>query len=105
MIVINKLDAENLRPFEDIYGAVRETFGKACVLFNAPINPGPNFSGVVCLLDPPPDGLKGVPIDFDAARSQLLDAVVEADEALMERYLAEEPISHEELAHALPKAL
>jgi elongation factor G len=105
MIVINKLDAENLEPFEELYGSIRETFGKACVLFNAPINPGPNFSGVVCLLDPPPAGLSGVPIDFAAARSQLLDAVVEADEALMERYLAEEPISHDDLVHALPKAL
>src|SRR3954470_1621907 len=105
MLVINKLDGENLRPFEELYTSIRETFGKACVLFNAPIDPGPSFSGVVCLLDPPPAGLKGVPIDFAAARSQLLDAVVEADEALMERYLAEEPISHDELAHALPKAL
>src|SRR5262249_6895848 len=105
MIVINKLGAENLKPFVELYTALRETFGKACVLFNAPINPGPNFSGVVCLLDPPPAGLSGVPIDFTAARSQLLDAVVEADEALMERYLAEEPISHDELVHALPRAL
>lgn len=105
MIVINKLDADNLKPFMEVYSAIRETFGKACVLFNAPIEPGPNFSGTVCLLDPPPGGITGSPVDLSAARSQLLDAVVEADEALMERYLAEEPISHEELAHALPKAL
>lgn len=105
MIVINKLDADNLKPFLEVYSAIRETFGKACVLFNAPINPGPDFSGTICLLDPPPGGLTGSPVDLTAARSQLLDAVVEADEALMERYLAEEPISHDELAHALPKAL
>lgn len=105
MLVINKLDADNIKPFLELYGTIRETFGKACVLFNAPINPGPDFSATVCLLDPPPGGLTGSPIDLAAARSQLLDAVVEADEALMERYLAEEPISHDELVHALPKAL
>ncbi|MFO0878739.1 MAG: elongation factor G [Gemmataceae bacterium] len=105
ILVINKLDADNMKPFGELYQSIRETFGKACVLFNAPLNPGPGFSGVVCLLDPPKGDLTGCPVDFKTARSQLLDAVVESDEALMSRYLAEEPISHDELIHALPHAL
>ncbi|MFM7151134.1 MAG: GTP-binding protein, partial [Gemmataceae bacterium] len=105
MLIINKLDAENLKPFTETYATIRETFGKACVLFNAPLDPGPNLKGTVCLLDPPPDGMTGCPIDFATARSQLIDAVVEADEELMAKYLDGQTISHDELVHALPKAL
>ncbi len=73
-----------------------------------PINPGPKFSGVVSVLNPPDSAAAqpaGCPLDLAAARSQLVDAVVEADEALMEKYLMEGAISADELAAALPKAL
>src|SRR5271154_1094446 len=43
VIVINKLDSDNIH-FEELLTHIRDTFGKACVLFNAPINVGPKFS-------------------------------------------------------------
>ncbi|MFO0842567.1 MAG: elongation factor G [Gemmataceae bacterium] len=102
-LVINKIDAENVK-FLDVYQAVRDTFGKGCVLFNAPVNPGPGCTGVVSVLQPP-DSAAGCPVDLAAARSQLLDAVIEADEALMEKYLGEGDVSLDELVATLPKAL
>src|SRR5204862_3804190 len=78
---------------------------KKCVLFNAPVGQGAQFSGVVSVLNPPEPLPKGVLGDPATARSQLVDAVVEADEALMEKYLMEGTVSPEELAAALPKAL
>ncbi|HTU92859.1 MAG TPA: elongation factor G [Gemmataceae bacterium] len=104
MLVLNKLDADNVK-FNDLFKAVRDTFGKGCVLFNAPINVGPKISGVVSVLNPPDAAPAGCAVDLTAARSQLIDAVVEADDALMEKYLLEGSISTEELAAALPKAL
>jgi elongation factor G len=104
MILINKLDAENI-DFEEVYAAVRDSFGKACVLFNAPVNPGPGFSGVVSVLKPPSAAPAGCPVDLPAAHTQLVEAVVEADEALVEKYFAEGDIGSEELLAALPKAL
>jgi elongation factor G len=104
MLVLNKLDADNVK-FEELFKAVRDTFGKGCVLFNAPINVGPKFSGIVSVLNPPDPVPAGCPVDLSAARSQLIDAVVEADEALMEKYLLEGSISTDELVAALPKAL
>jgi elongation factor G len=89
MLVINKLDADNVK-FEELFKAVRDTFGKSCVLFNAPINVGPKFSGVVSVLNPPASAPAGCAVDLPAAHSQLIDAVVESDD---------------ELAAALPKAL
>src|SRR5438128_11668928 len=67
MIVINKLDGENIH-FDDLLKNIRDTFGKACVLFNAPLNVGPNFSGVVGVLNPPSSPPPGCNVDLAAAR-------------------------------------
>jgi elongation factor G len=104
MLVINKLDGENVK-FADLVKIIQGTFGKGCVLFNAPIKPGHDFSGVVSVLNPPAQAPDGCPVDLAAARSQLIDAVVEADEALMEKYLIEGNLETSELLAALPKAM
>src|SRR5262249_14964727 len=72
---------------------------------NAPVGIGPQFSGVLSVLNPPSTKPAGCPADLGAARSQLIDAIVESDEALMEKYLAEGDVTAEELANALPGAL
>ncbi len=104
MLVINRLDCDNIH-FEDLLKNIRETFGKACVLFNAPIGIGPKFSSVACVLTPPASQPADCLVDLAAQRSLLIDAIVESDEALMEKYLSEGQISTEELADALPGAL
>src|SRR5207302_1280358 len=55
--------------------------------------------------DSPASAPAGCPVNLEEARSQLVDAVVEADEALTEKYLMEGSVSAEELAAAIPKAL
>src|SRR5438270_229224 len=102
MVVLNKLDADNI-DLESLVDSLRNSFGKGCVLFNAPNGVGAKFTSVISLLNPPA-GASG-PIDLNAARSQLIDAVVEADEELMMKYLDEGSVSAEELASALPKAI
>lgn len=104
MLVINKLDGENVK-FPELLKLIQDSLGKACVLFNAPLNPGSKFSGVVSVLNPPASTPAGCPVNLEEARSKLLDAVVEADESLMEKYLMEGTVSAEELTAAIPKAL
>src|SRR4029077_14842792 len=104
MFVINKLDADNIK-FDVLLKAMQDTFGKGCVLFNAPIGLGGQFSGVVSVLNPPEKVPAGCQVDLAQARSKLLDAVVECDDALMEKYLLEGTISPEELEAIIPKAL
>jgi elongation factor G len=104
MIVINKLDSDNIH-FDDLLKNIRDTFGKACVLFNAPINVGPKFSGVVSVLTPPATPPAGCDVDLGALRSLLIDGIVEVDEALVEKYLLEGDVSADELTAAFPKAL
>jgi elongation factor G len=102
MLVINKLDADNLH-LDVLLKTISDTFGKACVLFNAPDGVGAKFTKVLSVLNPP-DKASG-PVDLADARSKLVDAVVEADDALMEKYLSEGTVSTEELTAAIPKAL
>jgi elongation factor G len=104
MIVINKLDSENIH-FDELLANIKATFGKACVLFNAPINVGPGFSGVVSVLNPPGSLPAGCSVDLGAQRSQLIDSIVEINETLMEKYLEQGDLSADELAAALPSAL
>src|SRR5439155_24700371 len=104
MLVINRLDADNIH-FDVLLKAIQDSFGKACVLFNAPVGIGADFKGVVSVLEPPDSMPVGCPVDVASIRSKLVDAIVEADESLMEKYLMEGAVSGAELKAAMPKAL
>lgn len=101
-IVLNKLDADNI-DFATVLDAVKQTFGKVAVLCNAPLGIGPKFQGVVSVLS----GTQSAdcPADLAKARSEMIDAVAESDDALLEKYLAEGDLSDEEIRAALPKAI
>jgi elongation factor G len=102
MVVINKMDADNIR-LEELLKGIQDTFGKSCVYLNAPNGTGASFSSVFSVLSPP-DKTAG-PLDAAAARGKLVDAIVEADDTLMEKYLLEGTVSGDELTGALPKAV
>jgi elongation factor G len=103
MLVINRLDGDNV-DFKALLTTIQDTFGKGCVLFDAPVGQGAQFSGVVSILNPPASPPVGCLVDLAAARSKLVDAVVECDDTLMEKYL-EGSVSAEELSAVIPKAL
>ena len=103
MIVINKLDSDNIH-FGELVENIRANFGKQCVLFNVPDKVGHDFSKVIDVLKPVANPA-GCPIDVTAARAQMVDAVVESDEVLMEKYLSDGDITAAELEAAIPHAL
>src|SRR6185312_13308937 len=104
-IVINKIDGEKTVDFNELIGSIQATFGKNCVLFNVPDAVGPNCGNVICLLDPPEKMPAGCPVDAAAARQQLIDAVVESDDALMEKYLTDGSVTVAELEADITRAL
>src|SRR5205085_9702625 len=103
-IVINKLDSENLN-FHAVVDAIQASLGKNCVLVNAPLGIGTSFKGVVSVLHPPSPVPAECQADLAKARTELLDAVAESDDALMEKYLAEGDLTDDELEAALPGAV
>jgi elongation factor G len=105
VVVITKMDGENIVDYDAVIAKVQEVFGNQCLPVNLPVGIGPAFSGVVGVLQPPASAPAGVVGDVEAAAGALMDKIVEADEKLMEKYLNGDKISPEELATTLRKAI
>jgi elongation factor G len=103
-IVINKLDTDNI-DLPGLVTSIQEAFGKNCVLFNVPDRLGGGMREIHCLLDPRQILPPSCPVDAPAARSQLIEAVVEADEALLEKYLSEGKVTLAELEADITRAM
>jgi len=102
IIVLNKMDGENI-DYDALMESLRKAFGANCVPYNLPIGVGASFKGVVSVLDgQATDGLVG---DIDSARESLMEAVVETDEELMERYLEGEEIPADQIKATFRKAV
>jgi elongation factor G len=117
VLFVNMLDRERA-DFFVVLEQVRTQLSDRCVAIEIPIGAEHELSGVVDLLHmraymSPEGGREGEPTDIPAEladraaeyREKLVDAVVETDEAVMERYLEGEEISGEELAAALKNAV
>ena len=104
MILINKCDMDNVE-FADLVGEIQEVFGHGCVPLNVPVGIGGDFSGVVSTLEIPDEVPDGVEMDLVEVNQSLMDAIVEADEELMERYLEGETLSQAELSLGVMAAI
>jgi elongation factor G len=112
---VNKMDREGA-DFDHCVEMMRDRLGARPVPVQIPIGEGESFEGVVDLVEeraltfrdeapgapyeegPVPEALAG---RAAAAREALIEAVCEADDALLEKYLAGEAIGVEELRRAL----
>jgi elongation factor G len=99
VIVINKVDAENLE-LPELLKMIQETFGSQCRCANLPS--ADRNSVIDCIAN----GSGSSPVmDVAEAHTQLIESVIEADDALMERYLGGEEIPAEQIASGFVKAL
>jgi elongation factor G len=117
VVFVNMLDRERA-DFYRTLESLQSRLSERCVAVHLPIGEEHELSGIVDLLHmtayTSPDGGKEAqpgPIPDSMAdlvaeyREKLLDAVVETDEGLMERYLEGQELSTEEVAHALKDAV
>jgi elongation factor G len=103
MLVINKLDHENIN-FPQLIENIQASFGNNCVLMNVPLGLGHDLRGVASTLKPSAD-TSGAVIDPASIGSAVMDAIVEADEELMGRYLEGEELSADEVLGGVTKAI
>ncbi len=105
MVLINKMDRENAR-FQGVLSALREVFGGTVVAAQLPIGSGPEFRGVIDLIAMKAYmGEAGTLADIPAemadeateARTQLVEAAAEGDDALIMKYLDGEELTPEEI--------
>lgn len=92
-VVITKLDGDNLH-LDQVVANIRETLGQRVVPFTVANGTGGDFTSVMTVAG-----------EENEYRSDLVDAIVEADDELMEKYLEEGDISAEELEKAIPLAM
>lgn len=104
VVLINKLDQENVK-FNELLEIIQESFGQACVPLNVPVGNGADFSGVVSTLKVPAEVPGDVQADPKELNQTVMDAIVEADEELMMRYLEGEELSLEEVSGGVAKAI
>ncbi len=99
MVVINRIDADNAN-LEDIITSVRETFGNACHPINLPAEGGKKVIDVLAAEEGSADVL-----DVAQCHTELIDAIVETDDELMEAYMETGSVAPEQLKPAIMKAV
>jgi elongation factor G len=99
VVVINKLDAENVE-MPELIKMIQETFGSQCRCANLPA--ADRKSVIDCIAG---SGGDSPVMDVAQAHTELIESVIEADDALMERYLGGEEIPTEQIASGFVKAL
>jgi len=112
LIFINKMDRENA-DFNRTVDELRLKFGSKCVPVQLPIGAQNNFQGIVDLLalksyigsemkeGEIPSSLQS---EVNNLRNQLVEAVAETDDNLLEKYLESGELSLEELSDGLQRA-
>lgn len=103
MIVINRMDAENI-DFPALIENIKEMFGAVCVPLNVPLGQGADFRGVAGTLNVPAD-TAGALLDPSEIRESLIESIIVADEAVMERYFEGNPPTDEELSRLMIQAI
>ena len=101
--VITKMDVENAA-FSKTLDQLKEVFGQQCVPFVLPVGEAATFSGVVDTLQLPDNIPAEVADDVQSTHETLMEAIIEADEDLMMRYLEGEEVGMEELVKTLGPA-
>ena len=100
IIVLNRCDGDNIE-FAERVSQIQDVFGMQCIPVNVPDQVGPGFSAVLGTLNPEGTGVVD-PADYS---EPLMDAIVEADEELMEKYMETMELSADEADDGITKAI
>ena len=117
MAYINKMDINGAN-FYNVVGMMRDRLKANAVPIQLPIGAEDTFRGIIDLMEMKADvyyddlgkdmRVEEIPADMvekaEEYRRAMVDAIVETDDDLMEKYLMEEEITKEELVAALRKA-
>ncbi len=103
MIVVNKLDQDNLDILA-LLASLQQTFGRNCIPLNVPLGSGSALHGVASTLQPAaaPAAAQLNPVNCGAA---LMDAIVEADDELLEQYLEGAELPADQVLAGVTKAV
>ena len=113
IIVINKMNRDNARAARAM-ASIRENLDSRFISLQLPIGEGPEFKGIIDLISMEArlgdnDARGPIPAelvdDAEAAREEMIEAAAEGDDALMEKFFAEEPFTEEDVIRGLKGAI
>lgn len=102
IILLNKLDHENI-DFDRALAEIQSTFGTNCLPLNVPDGIGKRFTQVISTL--PHSGGTSPLVETSIISQQVLDAIVECDESLMEKFFNGESLTVDEISDGISKAM
>lgn len=114
--IVNKLDSEQSK-FDKVIEDAKAQFGNSVTVFQYPMNAGPNFDTIIDILSMKAykftGDIKAQAIDIPAGemskaegyRNQLIEAIAESDEDLMNAYFEEGTLTDEQISSGLGKAI
>jgi len=109
IIYLNKMDRENV-DFNKVVNQIQTKFGRKCIPIQLPIGAHTTFQGVIDLLKMKSytgteakegDITANLKAQVDELRGKLTEAVAEADDKLLEKYLGGEELTGVELENGL----
>lgn len=103
VIVITRLDTDNI-DFPGLVASIKEVFGSGCVPFNVPLGISDSLHGVACTLKVS-ENIDDAAMDLLAINESLVEAIVEVDEAVTERYFEGDIPDEQELGKLMVKAM
>jgi elongation factor G len=113
LVLMNRIDRENA-DFAGVVRQVQERFGKKCLALQAPIGAQDAFQGVADLLEmqaflgekaQPGEIPESLGAEVSSYRDQLIEAIAETDDALLNKFLEGEELSADELGRGLRAAV
>jgi elongation factor G len=110
LIFVNKMDRDNADFFATLRG-IQDKLAPKCMPVQLPIGSQSDFRGVIDLVTMKAyTGAEEVEIpstlreQAEASREKLVEAAIEVDDALINRYLEGEPLSNEQIIAAIKKS-
>ena len=103
IIVLNKMDDEQV-DYPQLIQTIRELWGDHCIPLNVPVGVGSHFKAVASTLDVAAN-VSGAIIAPQIYQEPLVEAIIESDEAAMERYFEGHMPSKDELHGLIVKAV
>ncbi len=99
MIAICRMDSDNVN-YQEVLENVQKVFGGKCVPFTIPDGESSSFKGVTAVMA---DGAQGDGVD--ELKTQITESAIESDDALMEKYLEEGEVPHEQVLAVMQSAI
>jgi elongation factor G len=103
MIVVDKLDTD-FDQYAQLFESIHSLWGEECVPLNVPVVKDGQLTGVASVLNVPKD-TAGCVLDPNDLHLKLIEAIVESDEAVMEKYLEGISPTPDILASLMHKAI